>query len=206
MHAAFVGGRPRDPRAPPWRDSRLRSRRCNRPRGSRSAEWPVHLRARSSARPDDRAGSYSRPHATADGGASTAARGCRQSSPRPRSSARRDALRRSACADSREIAVPIARPKRAAQRRRDRPALAAHVEWRAAFIFRDDDDTRVAREPFHRFERRVGAPRPSMGGCFVDMHDELIAIGRDEESAADFAAPPSRYVFAIATSASARWH
>ena len=78
--------------------------------------------------------------------------------------------------------MPIARPKRAPQRSRDRALLAAHVERRAAFILRDDDDARVAGEPLDRFERRVGSPRPSMEGCFVDVHDELVAIGRRRRS------------------------
>ncbi len=79
---------------------------------------------------------------------------------------------------ARERAVPIARPKRAPERRRHRALLATHVERRAAFILRHDDDARVAREALHRFERRVGTPRPSMEGCFVDVDDELLAIGR----------------------------
>ena len=60
--------------------------------------------------------------------------------------------------------MPIARPKRAPQRSRHDALLATHVERRAALILRHDDDTRIAGEALHRFERRVGSPRSLHGG------------------------------------------
>src|SRR6185503_8044415 len=79
---------------------------------------------------------------------------------------------------TRERAVSITRPNRAPNRRRHRALLATHGERRAALVLRDDDDARIARNALHRLERRVSPPRPSMEGCFVDVHDDLVAICR----------------------------
>jgi hypothetical protein len=69
---------------------------------------------------------------------------------------------------ARERAVPIARQKRAPDRRRNRSLLAADTERRTALVLRHDDDTGIACKTLDRFERRVGPTRPSMEGCFVD--------------------------------------
>src|SRR6186713_616418 len=77
-----------------------------------------------------------------------------------------------------ERTAAIARQERLPQRRRHDSLLGAHTERRATFILCYHHEARIAGKTLHRLERRVGSARPSMEGCFVDVQDELVAIGR----------------------------
>ena len=79
---------------------------------------------------------------------------------------------------ARERAAAIARPERALERRRDRALLSTYVERRAALVLYDRDQATVAGEPLDRLDRQIRSPNPSAEGLLVDVHDDLIVIGR----------------------------
>ena len=79
---------------------------------------------------------------------------------------------------ARERAAAIARPERALERRRHRALLAADVERRAALVLDDRDHAAVAARRFTVSIGRSERPAPSAEGRLVDVHDDLVVIGR----------------------------